>query len=262
MAVKKDEDLNLAQEIRSFRDLWEGGYCEGDPLSPMSPSGYGEIGYMSILHVIYLLCIKPYINENTVVCEIGPGRGAWTRCLLKAKEVWCLDALSAEHNGFWENVGKRDHVKYFQVSDFKCEMLPENTFDYLFSFGCLCHVSFDGITAYMKNLYPKLKKGAHCFIMVADYDKYNKALSHLDEISVFHSFTKKISPLVKIYRALKPNKALQKIDKNEGDQPVPGRWYHAGVERTCKMLESFSYRIIESDVGANHRDPIIHFTKD
>ena len=28
-------------------------------------------------------------------------------------------------------------------------MLPENHFDFLFSFGCFCHISFDGIAAYM-----------------------------------------------------------------------------------------------------------------
>lgn len=42
---------------------------------------------------------------------------------------------------------------------------------------------------------------------------------------------------------------------------MPGRWYHAGVEKTCLMLESLSYRVIEPDVGLCHRDPIIHFTK-
>jgi len=46
----------------------------------------------------------------------------------------------------------------------------------MFSFGCLCHVSFDGITAYAQNLLPKLKSGAHCFWMVGDYKKFNAAI--------------------------------------------------------------------------------------
>ncbi len=49
-------------------------------------------------------------------------------------------------------------------------MLPDNKFSYLFSFGCFCHISFDGITEYMKKLFPKLREGANCFVMVADYE--------------------------------------------------------------------------------------------
>src|SRR5436189_3111043 len=109
----------LKRELDSFQGIWKGGYYEGDPLDPMGTSSFTQMGFMSVLYVTYLACIKPYLNEHTTACEIGPGRGAWTRCLLKAREVWCLDALSATHNGFWEYVGRNDHVKYFQVSDLK-----------------------------------------------------------------------------------------------------------------------------------------------
>jgi hypothetical protein len=118
----------LQKELNSFAGLWDSGYYEGNPLDPMSRSSYNIMGYMSILHVVYLTCIKPYINENSIVLEIGPGRGAWTKTFLQAKEVWCLDALSAEHNKFWDYIGHASNVQYYQVSDFTCSMLPEDTF--------------------------------------------------------------------------------------------------------------------------------------
>ena len=78
----------LKKELASFEGVWRGGYYEGDPLEPLSRSGYGQIGYISVVRATYLRCIKPYVNSETVAIEIGAGRGAWTRSMLTAKEVW------------------------------------------------------------------------------------------------------------------------------------------------------------------------------
>ena len=227
------------EEISVFEGLWENGYFEGDPLNPYGNSRYfGPMRFMSVLHVIYLTCIKPYVSGNTTALEIGPGRGAWTRAMLGANEVWCLDAVSAKDNNFWEYVGTTSNVKYFQVSDFSCSMLPDNTFDYLFSFGVFCHIPFANIQEYMGSLYPKLKAGAHCFIMVADYEKYNAAYDKLPNME-----------------------KVPILDTNEDQVIRPGRWFHAGCKRTCDMLNELGYEILDPDVGASHRDPIIHFRK-
>ena len=36
------------------------------------------------------------INKDTVVLEIGPGRGAWTKTMIKynPKKIFCLDVFS------------------------------------------------------------------------------------------------------------------------------------------------------------------------
>lgn len=254
----------LRREIKSFKDLWRGGYFEGDPLQPMGESGYKELGFMSVLHATYLRCIKPYINNETVVLEIGPGRGAWTKTMLGAKEIVVLDALSAEHNRFFEYVGCHNHITYFQIKDFECKVLKDDYFNYMFSFGCLCHVSFDGIKEYAKNIFPKLKSGSNCFWMIADYKKYNKAISNLDKYSIFSLIPsdRKYFPLKLFLKFLmRKEKRLQPITRDKDDQPRPGRWYHAGIERTCSMLKRFGYHIIDPDVGTCHRDPIIHFIK-
>src|SRR5437879_5681296 len=112
---RKRNEMNLTRhetEIEGFQNLWHRGYLEGDPLDPMAPSGYGPFGYLSSLHATYLCCIKPYVTSDTRVLEIGPGRGGWTKCFVerRAKEVWALDALSAEKNGFWEYVGHHQSV--------------------------------------------------------------------------------------------------------------------------------------------------------
>lgn len=255
---------NLKNELDSFHGLWKSGYFEGDPLNPLATSSYKQLGFMSILHATYLRCVKPYVNGQTVSLEIGPGRGAWTKALLPSKEVYALDALPEEHNRFFEYLGYPRNVKYFQVKDFKCEMLPDNHFDYMFSFGCLCHVSFEGMREYAKNLYPKLKRSCNCFWMIADYDKFNGAISNLNDLSIWNA----LIPSLRRYFLLKWLFAyLVKKDKlrikppDENDEPKPGRWYHAGIERTCSMLKEIGYQIVDPDVGTCLRDPIIHFIK-
>jgi hypothetical protein len=265
--------IAVDKRIASFQNVWKGGYFEGDPLDPMGRSSYGSLGYMSVLHATYLCCIKPYVKPDSVVLEIGPGRGAWTKTMLAAREVWCLDALSAEHNRFWEYVGSAPHVHYHQVSDFSCADLPDDHFTYLFSFGALCHVPFSGITEYARNLWPKLKSGCEAFIMVADYDKHNHAISEFEPYSAW-----RVCDLIRPGRPLKAaiwhravpyfqktalrhqeNFRLEPPDKD--DLPRPTRWFNAGTERTCALLREVGYEVADPDVGVLHRDPVIHFRK-
>ena len=105
-------DDRLKTELRSVQNKWHGGYFEGQPLEPMATSPYLQVGFISILHATYLRCIKPYIDSRTVALEIGPGRGAWTKCLLPCRHVYALDALSAGHNRFFEYLRHRSNVSY------------------------------------------------------------------------------------------------------------------------------------------------------
>lgn len=254
---------NLSEEIESFKGLWKGGYYEGDPAAYMTRSAYGTFGYVSILHAIYLRCIKPYINAETIALEIGPGHGAWTKTMLEAKEVWALDALSAEYNRFFEYLNHPKNVKYFQVEDFECRELPENYFNYMFSFGCLCHISFEGISRYAANIFDKLQPGANCFWMVADKRKYAKFIEQADEFDVLYALSPKkgrFSTFRKVFESFSkamrpPFLTLSVFDKGQGC------WHDAGVEQTCEMLEKVGYKIIESDIGLIARDPMIHFIK-
>jgi hypothetical protein len=253
-------DDRLKDELDSFQKLWQGGYFEGDPLAPLASSAYLQLGYISILHATYLRCIKPYVNSQTVALELGPGRGAWTRCLLPSKEIFALDALSAAHNGFFDYLGHPRNVKYFQVQDFACEMLPENHFNFMFSHGCLCHVSFDGIHQYAENIFPKMRAGSDCFWMIADYKKYNAAYAGL---SIWDSLSRAVPaagrPLVEQLKQMTDK--IHHASLEEDSAPSPGRWFNAGIDRTCEMLEAVGYTVVDKDVETNLRDPIIYFRK-
>jgi hypothetical protein len=251
-------------EISNFDGLWKGGYYESDPTEPLSKSSYRNFGYISTAYATYLRCIRPYIGPETVALEIGPGRGTWTKGMLAAKEVWAIDALSAEHNRFFEYLGHPKNVRYIQVGDFECRELPDGHFDYMFSFGCLCHVSFEGITAYAENLFAKLKPGANCFWMVADKARYEEFRETADRFDIWKQLSPRRGKLA-MFRPLfdRMSKMMMPdfMKKDDFDASRQGHWYDAGVDRTCEMLESKGYRVIERDVGTVPRDPVIHFVR-
>ena len=227
-----DRDLKLERELRSFQRLWKSGY-------------WSDIEKNNVRRLPEILrhCIVPYASGATAL-EIGPGRGAWTKKILEAgaTKVFCLDALSAEHNHFWQYLGSRfvGLVQYEQVHDFNCSEVPDNSIDYLFSFDAFCHISLTGVCEYLKNLRTKIRPGANCFVMFADATKFRR---HCPESSF-----------------VVPSDGID-IETYDG-APRPGRWYWIGSERFCAALERFGYRIISADLDVCPRDPICHFTRD
>ena len=204
-------------------------------------------GMVSPLYICYAECIKPFVNGNTNVLEIGPGRGAWSRAIIKLNpcSLICIDALSAEHNQFWNFVGNYKNITYFQIKDFLLNELKDDSIDFVFSFGTFCHISPLMCYEYFKNLYKKLRSGAQGFIMYADFDKKCKFAS---TYNMPQMCDKKHDELW-----------LYQYEKTS-DFIGPG-WYHLGIDRAQAMFEELGYEVINKDVNINERDPILHFRK-
>lgn len=233
----------LKKEIDLFSTVWKGGFFNDINKDPRK------------LYKIKEEVIDNFLKENMSVLEIGCGRGAWTKNMLKAKHIYTLDALSAEHNGFWEYVGSenKDKITYNKVYDFKCADIPDNSIDFLFSYDVFCHISYSGMKEYMKNLYPKLKKGAKCFVMVADYDKYKKS----------GLWDKYINAWNKEKEMLGYNSLESMISDFDGDNVKNNRvrWFWYGNDRFCDVLRENNYQIIEKDMNLIEKDPICFFIK-
>lgn len=253
MEVQRQKD-----EIASFKDLWAWGYFEGDPLDPHAQSSYSaydvrnqysdqseqrrdkqipaeEIGFLSCVYVAYVACIRPFLKGGMSVLEIGPGRGAWSKAML-AHDPWhlhALDALSAEHNAFFEYVGARDNVSYTQVTDFSCSAVEDNSIDFFFSFGVFCHISREGTEEYFQNVFKKMRSNTHGFVLISDYDKFARALGQPAGVDLDH----------------------------EDTTPNPGRWYHIGTDWFCGMMKKIGFEIVDPDTGVNIRDPVVHFRR-
>lgn len=246
--TKQDIYNRGKSEIAAFvsSGVWKGGYYEGDPQDPHGDSSYHKkMSYKgqqyNPLFICYSECIAPYVFDKDVL-ELGPGKGAWTKAIFShhPKSITCVDALPAEYNEFWEYVGVNDAINYFQIQDFNLSEIPDESIDYVFSFGVFCHISPLLVQEYLKNLYPKLRKGALCFIMYADYDKKNLFAQKFD----MNQFEAKSNDLY--YFRNKPSPC----------------WYHLGKERMNDALIEIGYKVISPDIEVNARDPIAFFIKE
>jgi hypothetical protein len=254
-------------ELRKFSKIWRGGYLEGNPLDRMTKSSYGRYGYNSVLYTVYLTCIKPFIKADTAVLEIGPGRGAWTKAILERnpKSVVVVDAAPSEHTGFWEYVGHDPRVTYCVVSDFTLSDVAPDSIDYFFSYGVFCHIPPDLSAEYIYNLFAKMRKGAHGFLMIADHDKYNRAAAQPREISLRRALIGGMRPLRMMYDVmdkLLPQKNLKPIREGLGTMYPPLLFHHFAVDDACDVLRRAGFAIVEADMEVNSRDPMIHFVKE
>jgi phospholipid N-methyltransferase len=254
--------------LRKFSTTWKGGYFEGDPTDPMSSSSYGVFGYHSQLYLTYMCCIKPHIGPDTVVLELGPGRGAWTKAIaeLGPKQIFAVDVVAPEYAGFWDYVGCRQNVRHIVVDDFSLSGIPDRSVDYFFSFGCFCHLKPEMCISYIDSLASKMKAGANGFLMIADYDKYNACRSDYRGCSIWRALGSRRFVLTRLVFSLCfnlfPGKfSRSKLDKSEPESTSPGAWFHFGVDRACEALSKAGFRVVERDMRLNHRDPIVHFVR-
>jgi hypothetical protein len=265
-----DKD-NLSQ----FTKIWRGGYYEGDPLDPMSGSTYGVYGYNSILYTVFSACIRPYITANTSVLEIGPGRGAWTKAFLQrgCRKVYAVDAAPAEHTGFWNYIGRNDRTVYIVSTDLSLTGVPDGGIDFFFSFGVFCHLTPAQCEQYVQALASKMRDGSRGFLMISDFDKYNRCLDSADQLSLKKLFRwqtrKALLPVgaayLLVWHLCRPFLDLRRVDKDAERNLVQknglGGWHHWGLDRACAALEKAGFEIVEADVEVNPRDPIVHFRK-
>lgn len=242
------------KEIKGFVDsrVWEGGYSEGDPLDKHGGSSYhvlmvykGEI--LSPLYICFQECLKPNITSGTTVLEIGPGHGAWSKAILtlNPRSLICVDALSAEHNKFWHHVPNTGKTQYIQIHDFSLNEIKDDSLNFVFSFGTFCHISSLLCHEYLRNIYKKMKSGAHAFIMYADFYKKNR-------------FAKKYQ-MLNHYTETGDELAFFKMQQ-ETNNFAP-TWYHLGIDRAQAVLADLGFVIVNVDININERDPIMHFYK-
>ena len=210
----------LQEELKSFSTLWEGGF-----------KNVIENTDNRRLADVFDYCLKQNM-DGKVILEIGPGGGSWTKLMTPAKKIYCLDALSAEHNGFWQYVGEDERIEYHQVEDFSLKEVPDKAIDLVYSYDAFCHISWTGVKTYMTNLLAKLKPGAQGFIMIPDLEKCKPAMT----------------------------RSFEGEDPDDFDGlPSPGRWYWWGLARYVALLRELGYVIVKEDIGLDARDPIVHF---
>lgn len=259
--------------LLAFKNAFPGGYFEGSTLDPMAPSSYGVYGYNSVLYTIYSACIRPYVTPQTTVLEIGPGRGAWSKAILhrNCRKLYAVDVADATHTRFWEYVGKDLRVEYIAAEDLSLPGVPDESIDFLFSFGVFCHLKPEMCEEYLSSMHRKMRSGGRGFLMIADFDKYEACRANAERTSLLRFFagqSRKVWLPAKFgyllaWRWFRQKIDLEPVSKSREQNLWIGDfgWYHWGVDRACVAMQRVGFEIIDSDVEVCHRDPVIHFRK-
>jgi len=116
--------------------------------------------------------IEPYVTPQSVVVEIGPGGGRWTKYLLAAKEIILVE-LNPEffpylQERFKENLSK---FRFYNTSGCELDGIDTDSVDFIFTFGTFVHIDPDDIHSYLGHIKRVLKPNAIAVIHYSDMTK-------------------------------------------------------------------------------------------
>jgi len=198
---------------QSFIDFWgDTGY-------------YEEFTYGIGIYEVIERTIVPFSNKTCL--EIGCGGGVFTKVLSEQfDEVTAIDVIPI-HDGI-----RYHNVKYKELDnqDYNCSGIPENSIDFVFSYGVFCHFSNDAIKKYMQSIYRVLKPGGNCVIMISNFDKLKV------EFPTFADWSK--------YKF--------------GDLMSIGHFYQD--DRTVDIMKH-KFKIVSRNLTPDHRDIVVHLKK-
>jgi cyclopropane fatty-acyl-phospholipid synthase-like methyltransferase len=157
----------VARLIRAFRrELY--GIEWGDP-DVVEPLRYVRDRYL-----------KPYVKPQHTALEIGPGGGRWTRYMLGFGQIYVVDYYSQLLEELRKNF-KQKHIIAVKNNGTDFPGIPDQSVDFVFSFGTFVHLEPPIIEKYLQNLRRVIRPAANLVIHYSDMRKImareNKGLS-------------------------------------------------------------------------------------
>lgn len=243
--VNRNINQKLNNELQSFQNIWKGGYF----------TGYSQKRNQQ--------GIEDYLKSNlsgSTFLEIGCGGGQWSKLIYNRnvfEKMYCVDALSDEHNKFWNYLGEeaKSVIDYKKVSDFTLDFIDDNSIDYVFSYDVFCHISYSGINAYLDSLARKCRKGCKLLIMYADPEKY------LDSEPENRFHVKRYLPNKKFVYNISDKKLIKDALLDADGKASEGRWYWVGMESFLELLNKKSFKVTNKDLNIDKTNIMTLFEK-
>jgi SAM-dependent methyltransferase len=157
-----------------LRKEYRDGYDSGNVLSlfPNRVRRQEEQVIGGSYRKVFKSAVLPFLNDNSKVLELGPGKGSWTRAILKyipAGELHTIDFHDLDR--FLKPELYDGRLKTIQVTGNNYDAVPDDFFDFFWSFGVLCHNNRDSITEILTASLPKLKHGRVAVHQYGDWEK-------------------------------------------------------------------------------------------
>lgn len=131
---------------------------------------WGDPEQVEPLQFIKQNYVTPYVNSAHTALEIGPGGGRWTRYILGFDKLYLVEYYQELLDEIRGSI-KSNNIIYVKNEGTDFPGVPENSIDFLFSFGVFVHLDQDIIAAYLRNMMPILNAGANVVLHYSDKTK-------------------------------------------------------------------------------------------
>lgn len=179
---------------------------------------------------VFLQGVVPYLKPNSVVVELGPGKGSWSRAILNSLPQGQLHTVDFQDVSKWLKPEKyQGRLICHQVEDNSFECLEDNSFDFFWSFGVLCHNNIGNIKEILKNSLTKIKVGGIAVHQYGDWEKLEKF-------------------------GWKKGKVPESF-KNQPDEEI--WWPRNNQKMMSSLAKELGWQVISPDLGLVKRDSMI-----
>lgn len=145
----------------AFKKTWPGGYSENFVVYEQVVGGKESD--------IVQTCLAPFYGKDKTCLEIGCGEGFWLGKYLvpNFKHVTGLDVIPRE----W--VKAKGNYRYIELpnTNYACHMVADNSVDFVWSFGCFCHLTLPSIQEYLKSIIRVLKPGGKASLYFSNTER-------------------------------------------------------------------------------------------
>lgn len=118
--------------------------------------------------------VLPFVASHKTVLEIGPGGGRWTRFLLEARLVWCVDIHEEMFAVLRQRFGRRPNLRCYRTAGTELDGIEAGSVDFVFSFGTLVHLDPALVEGYLRSLRRVVRPAAD---LVLQYSEKRKELA-------------------------------------------------------------------------------------
>ncbi len=144
---------------------------------------WGDPEMHELLRYVVTEFIDPYLNENHVCVEIGPGGGRWTRYLTRFKKLYAIDYYQELLDILKCNYGNEENIVFVKNNGTDFPSIPNNGVDFIFSFGTFVHLDVEIIGDYIDSMRRIMHENSVAFIQYSDKTKamaqVNKGFSNM-----------------------------------------------------------------------------------
>lgn len=121
---------------------------------------------------VFNKAIRPYLHPSSRVLELGPGKGSWSRAILKFIPDGELHTVDFQDVTQWLSPNTyTGRLICHQVQDNSFKELPNEYFDLFWSFGVLCHNDSASIMKILHSARRTMKRGGVSIHQYGDWIK-------------------------------------------------------------------------------------------